>query len=191
MVPVIHVLSLLVFSKTVCGLSCASSLEEVSFWDDQFLHADQFDAVYGLSTDRLTPHPFNLCSNAGSTHTSISQTQPLDMTLSTWTQLLWSTMARPVLSGTCQTTVWSWPPCCSSVSGSWQSSYSLCHLYVEQQLFFSDPQRVLCHEVPCWTSSDQYERMRAITPNLTHLLPIHTWDLVTLTSHMTPGRENG
>ncbi len=58
-------------------------------------------AAYGLSTDRLTPHPFNLCSNAGSTHTSISQTQPLDMTLSTCTQLLWSTMARPVLSGTC------------------------------------------------------------------------------------------
>ncbi len=145
-------------------------------------------AAYGLSTDRLTPHPFNLCSNAGSTHTSISQTQPLDMTLSTCTQLLWSTMARPVLSGTA---VWSWPPCCSSVSGSWQSSYSLRHLYVEQQLFFSDTQRVLCHEVPCWTSSDQYERVRAITPNLTHLLAIHTWDLVTLTNHMTPGRENG
>ncbi len=91
----------------------------------------------------------------------------------------------------CYTAVWSWPPCCNSVSVSWQSSYSLRHLYVEQQLFFSDPQRVLCHEVPCWTSSDQYERVRAITPNLTHLLPIHTWDLVTLTSHMTPGRENG
>ncbi len=58
-------------------------------------------AAYGLSTDRLTPHPFNLCSNASSTHTSISQTQPLNMTLSTCTQLLWSTMARPVLSGTC------------------------------------------------------------------------------------------
>ncbi len=37
-------------------------------------------AVYGLSTDRLTPHPFNLCSNAGSTYASISQTQLLDMT---------------------------------------------------------------------------------------------------------------
>ncbi len=48
---------------------------------------------------------------------------------------------------------------------------------------------VLCHEVPCWTSSDQYERVRAIIPNLTHLLPIHTWDLVTLMSHMTPGWE--
>ncbi len=28
-------------------------------------------AAYGLSTDWLTPHPFNLYSNAGSTHTSI------------------------------------------------------------------------------------------------------------------------
>ncbi|CAI9592617.1 unnamed protein product [Staurois parvus] len=57
--------------------------------------------AYGLSTDRLTPHPFSLCSNAGSTHRSISQRQPLDMMLSTCTQLLWSTMARPVLNGTC------------------------------------------------------------------------------------------
>ncbi len=73
---------------------------------------------------------------------------------------------------------------------SWKYSYSLRHLYVEQQFLFSDPQRVLCHEVPWWTSSDQYERVRVIKPNLTHLL-IHSWDLVTLTSHMTPGRENG
>ncbi|CAI9551506.1 unnamed protein product [Staurois parvus] len=58
--------------------------------------------AYGLSTDRLTPHLFNLCSNAGSTHTSSSQRQPLDMTLSRCTQLLfWLTMARSVLSGTC------------------------------------------------------------------------------------------
>ncbi len=63
--------------------------------------------AYDLSTDRLTPHPFNLCSNAGSTHTSISQTQPLDMMLSMCTQLLWSTMARPVLSGTCPVAQWS------------------------------------------------------------------------------------
>ncbi len=48
-----------------------------------------------------SPHPFNLCSNAGSTHTSISQTQSLDMMLSTCPQLLRSTMARPVLSGPC------------------------------------------------------------------------------------------
>ncbi len=78
MVPVIHVLS--VFFSTVCGLTCAS-LKGASFCDDS--HADLFDlqcAAYGLRTDRLTPHPLNLCSNAGSTRTSISQTQPLDMT---------------------------------------------------------------------------------------------------------------
>ncbi len=143
--------------------------------------------------DKLTPSPSTYAAMLAATHTSISKTQPLDMTLSTCTQLLWSTMARPVLSGPvllnrCMVLG---PPCCSSVSGYWQSSYSLCHLYVEQQLFFSDPQRVLCNVVPCWTSSDQYERVRAITPNWTHLFPIHTWDLVTLTSHMKPGRENG
>ena len=44
------------------------------------------------------PTPFKLCSNAGSTHTS---GQPLDMPLSTCTQLPWPTMVRPVLSGTC------------------------------------------------------------------------------------------
>ncbi|CAI9556639.1 unnamed protein product [Staurois parvus] len=55
-------------------------------------------AAYGLSTDT---HPFNLCSNPGSTHMSTSQRQPLDMTLSTCIQLPWLTMARPILSGTC------------------------------------------------------------------------------------------
>ncbi len=138
------------------------------------------------------PHPFNLCSNAGSTHTYIFQTQPLDMTLSTSTQLLWSTMARPVLSG----------------SGPVKPLYRLGHRAAAQfqvlgnlliayaifmlsnNYFFQILRGFFCHEVPCWTSSDQYERVRAITPNLTHLLPIHTWDLVTLTSHMTPGREN-
>ncbi|CAI9570481.1 unnamed protein product [Staurois parvus] len=58
-------------------------------------------AVYGLSTDRLTFHPYNLYSNAGSIHMSISQRQPLDMMLSLCPQLLWLTMTRPVLSGTC------------------------------------------------------------------------------------------
>ncbi len=43
-------------SLSYFGLSCASSLEEASFWDDS--HADQLMlcAAYGLSTDRLTPH---------------------------------------------------------------------------------------------------------------------------------------
>ncbi len=81
-------------------------------------------------------------SNAGSTHMSISKTEPLDMTLSTCTQLLWSTMARPVLSGTCPVKLL-YGLGHRAAAQSWQSSYSLRHLYVEQQLFFSDPQRDL------------------------------------------------
>ncbi len=89
-------------SATVCGLSCASSLEELPSGTTAMQTNLIQCAAYGLSTDRLTPHPFfNLCRNAISTHTSISQHKPLDMTLSTCTQLLWSPMARPVLSGTC------------------------------------------------------------------------------------------
>ncbi|CAI9605549.1 unnamed protein product [Staurois parvus] len=59
----------------------------------------------GLSTDRLTPHPFTLGSNAGSTHTSIFQktTSGYDAE-HVHSSSLWSTMARPVLSGTCPVT---------------------------------------------------------------------------------------
>ncbi len=108
--------------------------------------------MYGVWFEyrQADPPPFNLCSNAGSTHTSISQTQPLDIMLSSCIQLVGydaelvhSTCLdeygeacsdwNPNLS--CLTAVWSWPSCCSSVSGSWQSSYSLRHLYVEQQFF--------------------------------------------------------
>ncbi len=138
-------------------------------------------AAYGLRTDRLTPHTFNLCSNADSTHTSISQTQPLDITLSTCTQLLWSTMARPVLSGTCPVKplygLGHHAAAQFQGLGNLLIAYRLkaYRPYVEQQLFvISYSQRVLCHEVPCWTSSDHYERVRAITPNLTHLLPFYT-----------------
>ncbi len=143
-------------------------------------------AAYGLSTDRLTPHPFNLCSNAGSTHTSISQTQPLDMTLSTCTQLLWSTMARPVLSGTCP--VKPLYDLGHRAAAQFQGLGNLLIAYAifmySNTYFFQILRKFFamrCHvELP----------VRAITPNLTHLLPIHTWDLVTLTSHMTLGREN-
>ncbi len=58
-------------------------------------------AAYGLSTDRLTLHPFNLCSKAGSTHMSISQTASGYDAEHMHYQFLSSTMARTVLSGTC------------------------------------------------------------------------------------------
>ncbi len=80
--------------------------------------------------------------------------------------------------------IWRWARALNFFGRPWRGLF-----WVEPVL--SDPHRVLCHEVPCWTSSDQYERVRAITTNLTYLLPIHTWDLVTLTSQMRMGRENG
>ncbi len=104
MVPVIHVLSLLVFSKLFAGFLVHHLSKRLPSGMTAMQTNLMQCAAYGLSTDRLTPHLLNLCSNAGSTHTSISHTsitQPLDMTRSTCTQLLWSTMARPVLSGTC------------------------------------------------------------------------------------------
>ncbi len=142
--------------------------------------------AYGLSTDRLTPHPFNLCSNAGSTHTSISQTQPLDMMLSMCTQLLWSTMARPVLSGTCPVKLLYGlghhaAAHCQGL-GNLLIAYAI--FMWSNNSFFQILKRVLCHvELPVTS-------MRAITPNWTHLLPIHNWNLVTLMSHMTQRREN-
>ncbi|MEQ2289521.1 hypothetical protein AMECASPLE_033903 [Ameca splendens] len=66
-------------------------------------------------------------------------------------QSLCSTMARPVQRGTCPVK-WSWPLCCSSVSGCLQSSCSLGHLYMKQQFIFSDPQKVL-HHVECLVTS--------------------------------------
>ncbi len=58
-------------------------------------------AAYGLSTDRLTPTPSTSAAMLAALTCLFPKTQPLDMMLSMCTQLLWSTMARPVLSGTC------------------------------------------------------------------------------------------
>ncbi len=95
---------------------------------------------------------------------SISQTQPLDMTLSTCTQLIWSTMASPVLSGTCPVKSLYGLAHRAAAQHAWQSSYSLRQLYVEQQIFFSDPQRVLCHVKLPVTSMREWERSHKMGP---------------------------
>ena len=95
MVLGIHVLSLLVCRKPQAGFLVDHLPSGMTALETNLMQC----VAYGLITDRLTPYPFNLCSNAGSTHTSISQSQPLDMTLSTGIQLLWSTMVKSVLSG--------------------------------------------------------------------------------------------
>lgn len=72
-----------------------------SFWDDN--HSDQFDAVADCVWALMgwLPTPSTNASNAGSNHASIFKRLPLVMTLSMCSQLLWSIMARFVLSGTC------------------------------------------------------------------------------------------
>ncbi len=56
--------------------------------------------AYGLSNDRLTPHPFNLWNNPGSTHIVYfpNTTSGYDSEHVHSTSLV--DMARPVLSGT-------------------------------------------------------------------------------------------
>ncbi len=99
MVPVVHVLSLL--QQNVCRLSCASSLEEASFWDDS--HADQFDAVCGVwpehwQADPPPLQPLQQCWQHSYVYfpntTSGHDAEHVHSTS-------WLTMAMPVLSGTC------------------------------------------------------------------------------------------
>ncbi len=137
-------------------------------------------AAYGLSTDRLTPTP----STSAEILAALIHLFPkhnlrigrwacaLSFFGRPWRGLFW---VEPVLLKHCMV----WPPCCSSFSGSWQSSYSLRHLYVEQQLFFSDPQRVLCHEVmlnfqwPVWESESDNTKFNTPAPH-SHLRPCNT-----------------
>ncbi len=143
-------------------------------------------AAYGLITDRLTPTSSTSAAMLAALIHLFPQTQPLDMTLSMCTQLLWSTTARPVLSGTCP--VKPLYDLGHRAAAQFQGLGNLLIAYAifmySNTYFFQILRKFFamrCHvELP----------VRAITPNLTHLLPIHTWDLVTLTSHMTLGREN-
>ena len=99
MVPVIYVLCWHVFSKQFGGF-LMYRLQKRLPPGVTAMHTNLIEsAVYGLSSNRLTSHIFNLCSNAESTPTSIFQRKHLDVTLSTCAQLLWTTYPRPVLSG--------------------------------------------------------------------------------------------
>ncbi len=166
-------------------LSCIS-LEEACFRDDS--HADQFDEVCGIRSEHWQADP------PSSTSAALVGLFPkqnlwkwrwahaLNFFGRPWLGLFW---VEPVLVNRCMVLA----TVLQLSSGSWQSSYSLRHLYVEQQFFFSDPQRVLYHEVQCWTSSDHMREWERYTPNLTHLLPIHTWPCNTNKSHDTGERK--
>ena len=99
MVPVIHVLCWHVFSKLFAGF-LVYRLQKRLPPGVTAMHTNLMQSTaYGLSTNRLTPNLFNLCSNGDSTPTPIFQRKHLDVTLSMCAQLLWTTYPRPVLSG--------------------------------------------------------------------------------------------
>ncbi len=154
MVPVVHVLSLLVFSKLLRAFLCIIFRRGFLLGRQP---CDQFDAVCGIWSEhwQADPPPLQPLQQCWQ-HSNVyfpNTTSGYD------TQLLWFDHGeacsewKPVLLNRCMVLA----TVLQLSFRVWQSSYSLRHLYVEQQFFFSDPQRVLCHEVPLWTSSDQYE----------------------------------
>ena len=101
MVLVIHVLCWHIFSNLFGGF-LVYRLQKRLPPGVAAIHTNLMQSVaYGLSTNRLTPHLFNLYSNADRTPTPIFQRKYLDVTLSTCAQLLWTTYSRPVLRGPC------------------------------------------------------------------------------------------
>ncbi len=134
-------------------------------------------AAYGLSTDWLTPHPFNLYSNAGSTHTSIfpnttagDNAKHVHSTSLFDHGLFWVEL---VLLNHCMVLQLNFRVLANFL---WLTPFLF-----RATIIFSDPQRVLCHEVACWTSSDQYESESDNTKFNTPSPCPHP-------SHMTPGR---
>ncbi len=129
-------------------------------------------AVYGLSTDRLTP------STSSEMLAALIRlftkhnlwiwrwARALNFFGRPWRGLFWM---EPV------TAVWSWPPCCSSVSGSWQSSYSLRHLYIEQLFFFFRYSEssllwgaMLNFQWPVWESESDNTKCNTPAPHSPH-----------------------
>ncbi len=135
MVPVIRVLSLLVSANLFAAFLCII-FRRGFLLDDS--HADQFDAVCGVWSWALTgwfPQPPTPSTSAAMLAALICLFPKHNLWIWRWaraTQLLWSTMARPVLSGNCPV---------KSLYGlgylaAAQFQGFLRHLYVEQ-FFFS------------------------------------------------------
>ncbi len=114
--------------QTVFGLSCASSLEDASFWDDS--HTDRFDAVCGVWSEHWQADPPTPSTSAAMLAALIRLFPKHNLWIRRWAHTL-NFFGRPWRG-----LFWVEPLLLNSVSGSWQSSYSLHHLYVKQQFFF-------------------------------------------------------
>ncbi len=145
---------------------CEPASEEASFLDDG--HAKRLVAVCGVckhwQADLPLLQPLKQCWQHSCLYflnpTSAPNAQHKDST-----SLINPCEASSEWNPSWKTSVWPWPLYCNSVPCCYRTSYSLGHLCGEPQLYFSNPQRVLCHEVPCWTSSGQYERIILKAPN--------------------------
>ncbi len=84
--------------QTVCGLSCASSLEEVSFWDDS--HTDQFDAVCSVWCEHWQADPPIPSASAAMLAALIRLFSKHNLWTWCWARAL-NFFGLPFLSGTC------------------------------------------------------------------------------------------
>lgn len=121
MVPVIHSSACLISANWFWAFLCIV-YRKCFLLGRQPFRPNWFSVANGLTTGRVTPFSFNLCSNA---YTYMFERPPLDAMNVHWT------MARPVLSLTSL-----FKPLDGlglTVSGCWQSSYFQGSLYVKQQ----------------------------------------------------------
>ncbi len=177
-------MSLVCLSSAICLQAFLCIIFRRGFLLDNS-HADQFDAVCSVWSEHWQADPPPL-QPLQALIRLISKTQPLDMTLSTCTQLFgrpWRGLfwVEPVLLNRCMVLATVLQLSFRVLANLLIAYTILCRATI---LFFRSSESSLPWGAML-NSSDQYERVRVIKPNW------HTWDHVTLMSHMTPGRENG
>ncbi len=135
MVPVIHALGQVIFSKLFAGFFCEPASEEASFWDDG--HANWLVAVCGIwsehwQADLPLLQPLKQCWQ----HSCVCFLKPAsapDTQHKDSTSLIDPCEACSKWNPSWKTSVWPWPLYCNSVPGCYRTSYSLGHLCREQQ----------------------------------------------------------
>ncbi len=135
MVPIIHALDQVVFSKLFAGFFCEPASEEASFWDDD--HANRPVAVCGISSEHWQAElpllrPLKQCWQ----HSCLCFLKPVSASNAQHkdtTSLIVPCEARSEWNPFSKSSVWPWPLYCNSVPGCYRTSYSLGHICGEPQ----------------------------------------------------------